>query len=355
MRLTNLLSLPQPIVDAVANDDYSRGNADISVTSLISPPRQVALLGQHYDELTEDVSDRIYSLFGKAIHKIIESGGLDAIKLVTLVRRLLDGEDVLDDLHNFVEAWDVQGVRERRLFMQVPVDAAGGTWTVSGAMDHIALLPGADGTVAIQDWKTAGVNELMSGVKAERHQQLNVYKVLAELNGYRVSALSAVFILRDWSKVRAAVEAGKVSLSSQPAPGGYPPKHIVDYDIPMWPQDEAFRYIHERVMLHKQAQDAYALALHFDDPEPGEVPQLALPECTAEERWASEPKLAVTKPGAKRASKLVETAEEAAEYIAAHPKDKFEIVERPGESLRCRYFCAVAVLCAQFAAENAAQ
>src|SRR3954463_10849323 len=38
MKLTNRLGLPEPIVAAVANDGYSRGDADISVTSLLKPP-----------------------------------------------------------------------------------------------------------------------------------------------------------------------------------------------------------------------------------------------------------------------------------------------------------------------------
>ena len=35
MKITNKFSLPQPFVDFIKNDKYSRGDADISVTSLI--------------------------------------------------------------------------------------------------------------------------------------------------------------------------------------------------------------------------------------------------------------------------------------------------------------------------------
>ena len=299
MRLTNLYGLPQPIVSAVEADDYNRGVADISVTSLISPPRQVALTEAHWDELEEDASDRIYSLFGRAIHKILESE-------------------------------ETTATAEQRLYMKV------GDWTVSGAMDRIALLPWNDGTVVISDYKTAKTDELMRGVKVEREQQLNCYRVLAELNGYKVGALQAVFILRDWSKVRAAQEAKKPKLGSTPAQGDYPRSQVVVYDIPVWPIEQAYQFIGERVMAHKEAQTAYSRA-RLDST----FPQLALPECDEEERWARQPVLAVQKPGAKRASKLVDTQEEAAEYIAAHPKDTFEVVARPGESLKCTYYCSV--------------
>lgn len=311
MRLTNLYGLPQPIVSAVAADDYNRGVANISVTSLISPPRQVALTEAHWDELEEDASDRIYSLFGRAIHKILESK-------------------------------EETATAEQRLYMKV------GDWTVSGAMDRIALLPWNDGTVCISDYKTAKTDELMRGVKIEREQQLNCYRVLAELNGYKVGALQAVFILRDWSKVRAATEAKKPKLGSTPAQGEYPRSQVVIYDLPVWPIEQAYAYIAERVAAHKAAQTDYMRA-RLDST----FPQLALPECDEEERWARPPVLAVQKPGAKRASKLVDTQEEAAEYIAAHPKDAYEVVARPGESIKCTYYCSASSVCEQFKAEVA--
>ena len=318
MRLTNLYGLPQPIVSAVAADDYNRGVANISVTSLISPPRQVALTEAHSDELEEDASDRIYSLFGRAIHKILESK-------------------------------EETATAEQRLYMKV------GDWTVSGAMDRIALLPWNDGTVCISDYKTAKTDELMRGVKIEREQQLNCYRVLAELNGYKVGALQAVFILRDWSKVRAATEAKKPKLGSTPAQGEYPRSQVVIYDLPVWPIEQAYAYIAERVAVHKDAQTKYLYArtVVTDTLLPPEPPQSVLPECDEEERWARPPVLAVQKPGAKRASKLVDTQEEAAEYIAAHPKDTYEVVPRPGESIRCSFYCSASSVCEQFKAEVA--
>ena len=75
MKITNVLNLPQPIVDAVQNDPYDSGESDISVTRLISPPRQVALANEHGRKLTEDCADRLFSLMGQAMHHILERGG----------------------------------------------------------------------------------------------------------------------------------------------------------------------------------------------------------------------------------------------------------------------------------------
>lgn len=45
MNITNELGLPEPLVDAVRNDGYTKGNADFSVTGLIAPPHQRKLMG----------------------------------------------------------------------------------------------------------------------------------------------------------------------------------------------------------------------------------------------------------------------------------------------------------------------
>ena len=73
--ITNKHGLPQSIVDAVANDPYV-GGGDISATKLIDAPQIMQLTRQHKDQITVDVSDRVWSLFGQAIHTMLERAGL---------------------------------------------------------------------------------------------------------------------------------------------------------------------------------------------------------------------------------------------------------------------------------------
>jgi hypothetical protein len=87
-------------VNVVANDEYSAGDADASVTELLGPPRKAVLEEQHADELEEDASDRIWSLFGQSLHSVLERA-------------------------------NETGVAERRL----SVDCEG--WKVSGGMDLV--------------------------------------------------------------------------------------------------------------------------------------------------------------------------------------------------------------------------
>ena len=43
MKITNKQNLPESLVRAVSYSDYDRGDADISVTGLLNPPRIAVL------------------------------------------------------------------------------------------------------------------------------------------------------------------------------------------------------------------------------------------------------------------------------------------------------------------------
>lgn len=321
MRLTNHMNLPQAVVNAMMQDEYSRGEADISVTGLTSPPRLQALREAHDDELEEDVADRTDALWGKALHHILELG----------------------------DRQDTSTITERRYFMRVP--GPYGEWTISGQMDSIRLTANPDGTVDIVDWKTAKVAEMVYGVKEEREQQLNIYKILLEANGFKVGKLTDYFFIRDWSKLQAAREKPKPTLTGGATESTYPDKAVVIHDVRIWSQEEAIGFILSRVGMHQEAQYDYRLALDDVEAGPHEAPaaaQSSLPECTEEERWARKSGFAVTKEGGKRASKVTDTRQEAEDYITAHPDTSYKVTEREGESIRCGYYCPVSSICEQW-------
>ena len=284
MKLTNKLGLPQPLVDAIANDEYSRGDSDISVTQLIGPPRITELERRHAEDLEEDASDRIFSLFGQAIHTILERA-------------------------------NKVGLAEQRLYANV------GGWKVSGQFDRMAFHEDESGRHMMQDYKTAKVNEVMYGVKPERELQLNCLAELARLHGHQIDGLEAIFILRDWSKVRAANG------------GGYPPLGVARIPVPLWDSERAQRYLAERVALHRAVRE-------------GAIPP---PECSPEERWQDPDKWAVMQPGKKRALKLCDWEAEAVAYANNVNKPTY-IERRPSVSVRCQFYCSVAPVCDQWAA-----
>lgn len=278
MKLTNRNNLPQPIVDAVKNDAYESGDADITVTQLLAPPRKVALEVEHKDEIEEDASERIWSLLGQSIHTILERAATD-------------------------------GIAERRLSIVVE------GWKVSGGMDLFAK----DGT--LQDYKCVTVWKFKGdGVPMEYEQQLNMYAEILRQHGEKVTRLQIVGILRDWSKMEAQRDET------------YPQSQVVVRDVTMWPAEQAKAFIRERVLMHRGAR-------------------FHLPKCSPEERWAKPDMYAVMKPGGKRAVKLhtsiVDAGKHAAEITGG------TVVKRPGESTRCRSYCAAAKFCSQYQKEIA--
>lgn len=291
MKITNKHNLPDAFLNFARDDKYSKGKADISVTSLIDSPRVRLMKDLYSSKVETDVVDMIWPLFGTAVHHILESA---------------------DDPAN------VQV--EERLY----ADVAG--WTLSGALDHQEVLP--DGTVQITDYKVTSAWSVILG-KKEWERQQNCYAWLVEnsLAGAnrqsKVSKLRICAILRDWQRRKAQFDSE------------YPQSPVVIVDLPLWSAEEREDYIYERIDAHQSAQMDYDL---YD--------QFIL--CTTEDQWAKPDQYAVKEAGKKRALKLWDTAEQAQEHVDSSDK-KLEIEYRQGEKTRCEgNYCGVAEFCEQY-------
>ena len=132
MKLTNKFNLPKPFEDFIRNDKYSRGDADISVTELIDSPRIRQMKRIHADNMEQDISDRIWSLFGTAVHHILETAEPD------------------------------RGVvNEQRLSTEVD------GWVLSGAVDYQRVYPeNGKMFVDVVDYKVTSVWSLLLGREA---------------------------------------------------------------------------------------------------------------------------------------------------------------------------------------------
>lgn len=201
MKYTNKIGLPDSIFQAVTNDPYSSGASDISVTRLISPPQLVELSRRHADEITEDVADRLWSLYGQAVHAILERANSKDIK-------------------------------ESRLFATV------GKWVISGQFDNLALTPEG----ILSDYKMTSVWTILNGKKPEWVAQLNVLCWLARQRGYQIDRLEIVALLKDWRKAEARRDPN------------YPQVPAKVVTIPMWSPAEQEIYIAKRVVLHQAAR-----------------------------------------------------------------------------------------------------
>ena len=64
MKLTNKHNLPATFVNVITRPTYSRGDSEISVTEILSPPQLVQLRRRHAEEIEVDAADQVWSLFG---------------------------------------------------------------------------------------------------------------------------------------------------------------------------------------------------------------------------------------------------------------------------------------------------
>lgn len=198
MQLTNRAGLPAPLVRAVLNDPYDGGYSDISVTRLIQPPQMRKLMVEYGQELTEDVSERIWALLGQAVHTILE--------------RAYEG---------------TQAIVERRVYREI------GGWTVSGKFDVLE-------NGILSDWKITSV--YARDGKREWEEQLNLLRVLAASDPSlpEIVRLQIVAIFRDWRPKEALKE-------------DYPDSQVAIIQVPLWPIEKAEAFLLERVSLHQSA------------------------------------------------------------------------------------------------------
>jgi hypothetical protein len=303
VKITNEIGIPTAIVNAVKHQrsKYSgpKGEHTYSVTQLSNPARQETLKARHFDELTEDASDMLYALTGSIGHNILEKAKADG--------------DIV----------------EHRITTKVPIKVLEGrektVFTLSGQFD----LLNAEKTII--DYKFGSVWEFIYGIKDERVKQLNSYAWLYQREtGRRVNKIQIVMIFRDWSKM----EAHRRKLQGDT---NYPQRQVAIIDIELQSEEEQYAHIVDRIKAHHKSATTHKW----------------LPECTDEERWASETKWAVMKDGNKKASKLCESDAEAKAYIEGH-KDakKMSVVERKGEYKRCEFYCVVNKFCSQYNRED---
>jgi len=290
MKFTNKFNLPQTFVNVIHRPTYSKGKAHISATEIINSPRIVQLKKKHWDDIEQDASEMVWSLFGSAVHNILEHG---------------------KDEHHIVEE-------------RIHLEFEG--WHISGAIDLQEVEP--NGTITISDYKVTGAWAVMNE-KDDWHRQLNIYAWMVEkAKKVPVGKLQIIAIIRDWSARDASTKEN------------YPQSPVATIDIPLWTFEEREAFITKRIYDHGTAL--------FEMETDGEMP-----ECTSEEMWEKKTSYAVKKDGNVRAKSVHETHEEAtaameAAQASAKKSEKFSIEVRQGERTRCKSYCQVSQFCKQY-------
>jgi hypothetical protein len=245
VKLTNKFNIPQTFVNVLERPTYTKGKAHLSVTQLINSPKIVALTQKFDADLEQDVSDMVWSIFGTAIHGVLEHGKDESHIVEERLHATLDG------------------------------------WRISGAID---LQIKDDAGLSIRDYKTTSAWGVMNE-KVEWEQQLNIYAWLVEtVKKTPIIDIGIVAIIRDWSRRDAAKNEN------------YPPAPVKEIPIRLWTYEEQTTYIKHRIGLHSACE----FAMETDED---------LPLCTPEEMWERPTTWAIKKVGGVRAKSVHDTEE----------------------------------------------
>lgn len=163
MQITNKMNLPEALVQACEVSQHNRPY-NLSATTLLKGVREILLAKRHWDEMSEDVSDRIWALFGTAIHSLLERETPDT----------------------FVE---------ESFF--VPV----GEYKITGRLDCYDMKQGI-----IHDYKSTSVWKIIKGDFEDWRQQGLIYAWLLAKQGLPVRECRFTAILKDHSKSKAKFE-----------------------------------------------------------------------------------------------------------------------------------------------------
>lgn len=201
MKITNKLNLPVELVNAVETREPS---SNYSGSMLTKSPRMVWLGRRHYAEIEEDVTDRIWSLFGTAVHSVLSKNESSQSL----------NEEYLK--HEFEDGTVISGMAD--VFQNGK----------------------------ISDWKVRSVWSVVyfdDNSRFELESQLNTYAFLFRKAGFIVTALETIFILRDWQKSKAIYDAN------------YPQAQVAIIPLSLWPEEKTEEYIRERISLFEKYKD----------------------------------------------------------------------------------------------------
>ena len=201
-KLTNNHDLPEAFVRYEEKNPYSKDGADFSVTEMIDSPQIAHLKRVHDDEIEEDVSGRIMSILGTAIHEILQHGA------------------------------DEDDIAERRFWAEMLGK------TVSGQCDLLSPLGG--GEWALKDYKTVRGSALIINPNGQEswEKQLNCYAYLAKENGYFVSEAEVIAVVRDWTAALVRRDAK------------FPRQSVVRIPIKLWSFDQQKEFMERCIRDH---------------------------------------------------------------------------------------------------------
>jgi hypothetical protein len=203
MTITNKLGLPEGLVKAVSSERHNMPNC-LSATTLLQGVKQILLTERYWDELSDNVSDRIWAIFGSVAHLLLER----------------EGEN---DFTEQTMRWKVGGI------------------TVTGKIDNYDMQ-----NSVICDYKTASIWKVKFGDFEDWYRQGMIYAWLLTKNGFKAEKCRFIALLKDHSKTEASRDKS------------YPRNPVYVYEFAVTPDAlaEIERFIEEKVRLYLAYREA---------------------------------------------------------------------------------------------------
>lgn len=215
MIFANKYNLPQAFCHAVEHERHNK-KGSFSATTLLKGDKEILLTERHYAEIKIDVSDSIWTIFGTAVHAIME--------------KQIDN-----------------GFKEE--FFSVKVSDS----LVTGRTDYYDLE-----NETLWDWKTASVWKVKMRDFSDWYRQGMIYAWLMKKNGLSVKRCCFTALLKDFLKTKAAIEKD------------YPESPVFEYkfDVTESELEKIERFIFDKVKSLEESQQKAD-----DDIEPCDIQQ----------------------------------------------------------------------------------
>jgi hypothetical protein len=160
---------------------------------------------RHADKVTEDASDRVWTMLGTANHYVLEQ----------IAKRNPE-----------------RYVCEERFYMDVDGLKLGGQIDLYDKQEQV-----------LYDYKVSSVYKAMSDDRFEWTAQAAVNRLLLEHNGYPVKRAAIILVMKDWRMRDSKIKAD------------YPKCPVAEIKLDAWKPEETFAYIKSRITLHQKAKD----------------------------------------------------------------------------------------------------
>ena len=260
MIITNKFNLPQAFVEMAQCEESFKDN-EIRVTSLLNGHCEEELKRRFSTEITQDVSDMIWMLFGTAAHAVLENQAETATQF-----------------------------KEERLKMPISNSVLTGKSDLYDAK-----------TKTITDYKTTSVWKIIYKDYENWEKQLMLYAMMWRYWGFPVEKCEIIAILKDHSKLKARLD-----------PLGYPqlPVQKITFEV----TDAKIEAIKEYAIKRVKEREAYK-ELGYEE----------IPMCTAEERYNTGEKYAVMANNRKKALRVLEDYAEAKKWMADNGGDYINV------------------------------